>query len=204
MSADGVIGFSERNAQTWASYRSRMRLLFEKAWLDRFTVLVPAGATILDLGCGFGKPIAAYLPSQGFDACGVDSSSSMIGMAKANSPDREWIVADMCSLSLGRRFSGIMAWDSFFHLDHDAQRRMFPIFREHAKPGAPLIRRSAAWRSNRKPVWRAALPRKPGAGRISRAARHERFRRCRCPHGRSGLRLPFSLAGAARRRLDRA
>jgi len=139
MSADDVIGFYERHAKTWAGDRSRMRLLFEKAWLDRFAAPIPAGATILDLGCGFGKPMAAYLIGRGFDICGVDSSSSMIGMAKANFPEREWIVADMRTLDLGRRFAGIMAWDSFFHLNHEDQQRMFPVFAAHAAANAPLL-----------------------------------------------------------------
>jgi hypothetical protein len=34
-------------------------------------------------------------------------------------------------LSLQRSFDGILAWDSFFHLNHDDQRRMFPVFRAH-------------------------------------------------------------------------
>jgi hypothetical protein len=42
-------------------------------------------------------------------------------------------------LSLGRRFDGILAWDSFFHLSHDDQRRMFPVFRAHAASGAALL-----------------------------------------------------------------
>jgi hypothetical protein len=50
-----------------------------------------------------------------------------------------WIVADMRELSLGRRFDGILAWDSFFHLDHDDQRRMFPVFAAHASGGAWLM-----------------------------------------------------------------
>jgi hypothetical protein len=32
-----------------------------------------------------------------------------------------------------------MAWDSFFHLGFDDQRRMFPLFRRHASPGAALL-----------------------------------------------------------------
>jgi hypothetical protein len=54
-------------------------------------------------------------------------------------PDHEWIVADMRTLSLGRRFDGILAWDSYFHLDHDDQRRMFDVFAAHAAPGAMLM-----------------------------------------------------------------
>ena len=83
--------------------------------------------------------MAAYLLAQGFDICGVDSSPTMISLAQGNLPDREWIVADMRALSLGRTFDGVMAWDSFFHLNYDDQRQMFPIFRAHAKPGAPLL-----------------------------------------------------------------
>ena len=44
-------------------------------------------------------------------------------------PTQEWIVADMRKLALQRKFSGILAWDSFFHLCHDDQRNMFPVFR---------------------------------------------------------------------------
>jgi len=45
----------------------------------------------------------------------------------------------MRSLSLGRRFDGILAWDSFFHLTHHDQRRMFDVFAEHSAPGAILM-----------------------------------------------------------------
>jgi SAM-dependent methyltransferase len=139
MSSDDIIGLYERHARAWVGDRNRQTVFFEKAWLDRFTAMVPAGATILDLGCGPAKPMAAYLLAQGFDVCGVDSSPTLIELARANFPDREWIVADMRTLALGKRFAGIMAWDSFFHLSFDDQRRMFPIFRDHAARGAPLL-----------------------------------------------------------------
>ena len=45
----------------------------------------------------------------------------------------------MRTLSLGRTFNGILAWDSLFHLCHDDQRQMFPIFRAHAAPRAALM-----------------------------------------------------------------
>jgi hypothetical protein len=45
----------------------------------------------------------------------------------------------MRTLSLARRFDGILAWDSFFHLCPNDQRRMFPIFRDHAAPRAALM-----------------------------------------------------------------
>jgi SAM-dependent methyltransferase len=139
MSSDQVIDFYERRARDWVGDRNRLKVFFEKASLDRFAALAKPGGTILDLGCGPGKPMAAYLIAQGFDVCGVDSSPTMIALARENFPERQWIVADMRTLALGRRFDGILAWDSFFHLNHDDQRRMFPIFRAHAKPSVPLM-----------------------------------------------------------------
>lgn len=54
-------------------------------------------------------------------------------------PTQEWIVADMRTLALGRRFHGILAWDSFFHLAHDDQRRMFAIFAAHCTTNGVLM-----------------------------------------------------------------
>jgi len=137
--ADRIVGLYERHALEWVGDRSRQTNFFEKSWFDRFIALARPGGTILDLGCGFGKPIAAYLIAQGFDVCGVDSSPTMISLCRKDFPEREWLVADMRTLALGRRFDGVLAWDSFFHLNFDDQRRMFPVFRAHAAPGAPLM-----------------------------------------------------------------
>jgi SAM-dependent methyltransferase len=137
--ADNIIGLYERRARDWANDRSRSGGFMEKAWLDRFIAMVKPGGTILDIGCGFGKPIAAYLIDQGFDLCGLDSSPTMIALCQRDFPDHEWLVGDMRMVSLGRRFDGIIAWDSFFHLTHDDQRAMFPVFRVHAAPSAPLM-----------------------------------------------------------------
>ncbi len=139
MSSDDIIGVYERHAREWVGDRSRTGTFFEKGWLDRFIATIPAGGTILDLGCGPAKPMAAYLLGRGFDVCGIDSSPTMISLARANFPERRWMVADMRTLALGERFDGVMAWDSFFHLSYDNQRRMFPTFREHTTPGAPLL-----------------------------------------------------------------
>src|ERR1700759_260090 len=45
----------------------------------------------------------------------------------------------MRSLSLKRKFDGVLARDSFFHLKPDDQRRMFAIFAAHAAPSAYLM-----------------------------------------------------------------
>jgi cyclopropane fatty-acyl-phospholipid synthase-like methyltransferase len=117
----------QRHALDWD--RERERSLLEKAWLDRFLALLPLNPSILDIGCGAAEPIARYFIEKGCDMTGTDSSASLIGMCKDRFPDQVWTVTDMRMLSLDRRFDGIVAWDSFFHLCPDDQRRMFPIFR---------------------------------------------------------------------------
>ena len=42
-------------------------------------------------------------------------------------------------LQLPRKFDGILAWDSFFHLTPDDQRRMFDVLARHAAPLAVLM-----------------------------------------------------------------
>ena len=135
--AERIVGLYQRHARTWASDRGNR--LFEGAWLDRFRNRLPVGATILDIGCGSGEPIARYLIEKGYAVTGVDSSPEMITLCKGHFPDGDWRVQDMRALSLDRAFNGILAWDSFFHLSHEDQRRMFPIFRKHATPGAALM-----------------------------------------------------------------
>lgn len=139
--AERIVDLYERKAHDWAADRRRQtqRHFFEQSWLDRFLDLVPNGGSVLDIGCGFGQPIAAYLIAQGRAVTGVDSSPTMIGLSRHDFPDQDWHVADMRMLDLGRGFDGILAWGSFFHLDFDAQRHMFPIFAPHAAPGAPLM-----------------------------------------------------------------
>jgi SAM-dependent methyltransferase len=136
--ACGIIDLYQRKARDWAESRARGNL-FEKPWLDRFRALLPQAAPILDLGCGSGEPMARYLIELRHPVVGVDSSEAMIEFCRSRFPEQEWIVADMRKLALRRQFSGILAWDSFFHLCPDDQRRMFAVFREHAAPGAALM-----------------------------------------------------------------
>lgn len=135
--SEQIIGLYERHAGEYDSKRSRS--LFEKAWLERFAALLPQEASVLDIGCGHGEPIAGWLIMQGYTVTGADSSPSLLALARQRFPAQDWIEADMRKLTLDRQFHGILAWDSFFHLAHDDQRRMFTIFRQHALPGAALI-----------------------------------------------------------------
>ena len=132
-----IIDLYERHARAFD--RDRSRSLLEQAWLDRFLGYVPPKGIVLDVGCGMAEPIARYIIEAGFSIVGIDSSPSMIDMCRERFPTAEWLVADMRHLALGRRFDGLLAWDSFFHLPPDDQRGMFTRFSAHALPAAPLL-----------------------------------------------------------------
>lgn len=135
--ANAVIDLYQRHAATYDGLRGQT--LQEGAWLAHFRGLLVPGAAILDIGCGTGQPIASHFLAQGHAVTGVDSASAMIALCRARFPKGDWQVADMRKLALGRRFDGLIAWDSFFHLTPEDQRGMFPIFAAHAAPGAALL-----------------------------------------------------------------
>lgn len=135
--ADAIIDLYQRHAATYDGLRGR--LLMEGPWLARFRALLAPGATVLDIGCGTGQPIARHFMEQGHAVTGVDSAPAMIALCRARFPEGDWQVADMRKLALGRRFGGLIAWDSFFHLTPEDQRGMFEVFAAHAAPGAALL-----------------------------------------------------------------
>jgi SAM-dependent methyltransferase len=121
--------------------RVRDKSLMEKAHLDRACAAAggPGPLRVLDLGCGSGEPIAAYLIAQGHHVTGIDSAPPMIDLCRGRFPAHDWQVADMRVLDLGCRFDVVIAWHSFFHLSRDDQRAMFPVFARHLRAGGSLV-----------------------------------------------------------------
>jgi len=136
--ADRITGHYEKHAIEWDADRRRSGWN-DKRWHDRFIRALPKSARVLDLGCGGAIPVALNLVDHAVRVTGVDSSPTLISLCRSRLPEQEWIVADMRSLSLGRSFDGLLAWDSLFHLKPEDQRRMFTLFAAHAKAAAILM-----------------------------------------------------------------
>ncbi len=137
-SAADVPDLYQRNAAAWDAARAGGDF-FERPVIDRFAAGLPPGGSVLDIGCGSGAPVAAYLIERGFAVTGVDAAPALAALCAQRYPAGEWIAADMRTLDLGRRFDGLIAWNSFFHLSQDAQRDMIGRFGAHAAPGAMLL-----------------------------------------------------------------
>jgi SAM-dependent methyltransferase len=63
------------------------------------TALVPAGARVLDAGCGTGR-VALRLTELDYNCVGVDLDPSMLGVARSRGPEMPWYEADLASLRL--------------------------------------------------------------------------------------------------------
>ena len=135
-----IIDIYDRLGPDWAGKRDRR--LMERRWLDRMLSYAPrtgARRTILDLGCGAGRPIGEYLVDRGNALTGVDAAHSMIKLFNLVLPQATAFQADMRGLDLQQKFDAIIAWDSFFHLSPDDQRGMFATFARHAQERTVLL-----------------------------------------------------------------
>lgn len=150
--ADEVIDLYSRRAADWDA--DRRKSLFERPWLEAFLAHIPQDGTVLDLGCGSGEPIAAWLIAQGRRLTGVDASPGLVDLCRTRFPDHDWIVADMRRLDLGQVFDGVIAWHSAIHLTPDDHERMFEIYARHVSPGGVLMFTSGSDRGETVGEWR--------------------------------------------------
>ncbi|ADB38218.1 class I SAM-dependent methyltransferase [Spirosoma linguale] len=84
---------------------------------------LPPNATVLDLGCGSGMPIAKLLLEEGMNVYGLDASPTMIQTFQLNFP----ALPAACegvedSLFFNRHFEAIIAWGLLFILPMEVQQ----------------------------------------------------------------------------------
>ena len=113
---------------------------------------IPAGATVLDLGCGTGR-IARGLVALGHPVTGVDDSPAMIAELP---PDVTGVVAEIGALSLADRFDVALLAS---HLVNDSPLDRRPRSRPHAGTSWPTVCLLA------RPMPRSSTGRPPSAAR---------------------------------------
>ena len=103
---------------------------------ERFLALLPAGASILDFGCGSGRDTKAFL-ERGFLVTAVDGSPEMCTLASAYTgvPVRQMMFAELDDVEA---YNGIWACASILHVSSaelpDIFRRMITAL----KPGGTI------------------------------------------------------------------
>lgn len=108
----------------------------ERSNQDRFVAELPAGASILDLGCGSGRD-TAYFRERGFLVTPTDGSARMCALASdyLGSPVR---VQEFNELDDKELYDGIYASASIMHLEYDKLVALMPKLARALKPGGLL------------------------------------------------------------------
>ena len=111
---------------------------YGRAALDAWIAQLPAGCSVLELGCGWGRQTRVLLEC-GFRVTGVDFSAELLKLARRNAPGAEYVLCDAAEFRTEKRFGAVLAWDSLFHLsigEHGAMLRRIAAWLE---PGGRLL-----------------------------------------------------------------
>jgi ubiquinone/menaquinone biosynthesis C-methylase UbiE len=95
-------------------------------WVRRVLADLPAGAAVLDLGCGAGVPVGPEVVRRRFFT-GVDISAAQIELARANVPEAEFLHADLTNVELPE--TSFDAAFSFYAIDHVPREQHADLFR---------------------------------------------------------------------------
>ena len=101
--------------------------------------LIPAGADVLELGCGAGIPMTARLAT-GRTLTGVDVSAEQLRRARRNVPRAAFIQADL--IELERPAASLDAVVAFYSLTHVPRERLPDLFERITawlRPGGVFI-----------------------------------------------------------------
>ncbi|HMM01067.1 MAG TPA: class I SAM-dependent methyltransferase [Bacilli bacterium] len=110
----------------WASIRNSKEV---NQCIKDFCKLLPSKASVLDVGCGTGKPIDVYLSDSKFKVVGIDISNKMIDFAKElNLENTIFINTDFLDYKNDDKFDAIIAFDSIWHIDLDDQLSIYKKF----------------------------------------------------------------------------
>ena len=122
-------GIAQRSDQRpgWGGY-------YHRRLQDLYRLAIPAGARVLELGCGRGDLLAAVEPSLGV---GIDLSGEMVRRARERHPSLRFLEADALDVELGETFDYVILSD----LINDAWdvQRLLDQVRRVSKPSTRLV-----------------------------------------------------------------
>lgn len=129
----------------------RSRSLIGAGTVRRWAQSLPAGASVLDLGCGSGIPVSQTLIQMGFTVFGVDASPTMIAAFRQNFPQARVACEPVERSSFfGRTFDAAVAWGLMFLLPPDTQADLIRRIAAVLNPGGRFLftapEQSCTWR----------------------------------------------------------
>jgi SAM-dependent methyltransferase len=133
--AEGYDRAAERHAAWAQGIRVDERARYTALILDR----LPEGATVLELGCGNGIPVACGLAER-FAVTGVDLSERQVEMARRNVPNATFLQGDMTALDFApASFDAITAFYSIIHVPREEHPGLLRNIARWLRPGGLFV-----------------------------------------------------------------
>lgn len=109
-------------------------------WVQELAGLLPARATVLDLGCGAGIPATRELTAHGLHVLGVDFSAVQLRRARLLAPAASLVQADMTELHLqAGSVDAVVSLYALIHVPLADQQGLFPRIRGWLRPGGHFL-----------------------------------------------------------------
>lgn len=98
------------------------------------------GAAVLDLGCGPGRPVTAYLSARGCPVTGIDLSAAQVDLARKAVPGAAFVVADVMERDFpAGSFAAATAFYMLFHLPGEEQPALLARVFHWLAPGGLFL-----------------------------------------------------------------
>jgi SAM-dependent methyltransferase len=116
-------------------------------WAAELADLLPAGATVADLGCGIGLPATRALTDHRLRVIGVDFSAVHLARVRHLVPAARLVQADMTALHLRpASLDAVVSFCALIHVPLADQQALFPRIRSWLRPGGYLLAITGAQR----------------------------------------------------------
>jgi SAM-dependent methyltransferase len=130
----GYDAIADRYAEWAASFETPVG-----DWLARFCERVPAGADVLELGCGGDNPSTRALAKR-YAYVGVDLSPVQLERARRACPGGRFVLGDVVDVDLGdAAFDGVVSFFMLGHVPRAEQRHVLGRAAAWLRPGGWLL-----------------------------------------------------------------
>lgn len=119
-----------------------------RALLGEVRERIPAGGTVLDLGCGSGVPVARTLAAAGYRVTGIDISEVQIRRARERVPQAQFLHADAATAAFEpASFDAVVSFYALIHVPLAEQPPLLRNIAEWLRPGGCFVATtgSGAW-----------------------------------------------------------
>jgi len=115
-------------------------------WLAEIGDRIPEGASVLDLGCGSGLPVARDLAFAGCHVLGVDISGVQIQRAQELVPAAKFLQADISCVDFeSESFDAVVSFFALIHLPLGDQLPLLHRIAGWLRPGGLFVATTGYW-----------------------------------------------------------